>query len=377
VFISTSGGEWATRLHEGVRAETGAPLWTWYTIPSPEEGGWWGDWTEKAPGTELSLNRDIAREKADSAKYADSWQRGGGPIWMPATIDPALGLLYVSVGNVNPDYNGVTRPGDNRWSSSICALRIADGSRAWCWQWMPHDVWDYDGASPTFLFDLERQGTRIPALGVFTKLGFLYVLDRTKGELLTRSDAYVPHKNLFKVPTAHDSLVVAPGSAGGTNWSPGAYSPLTRLAYTAAIDWPMITMADAGETCPAGHLCVGGALAIAPGEGSARGTDFVHRSNTGKVAGSSTRRFPSSRRAPPRADRLRGRVTAASMPGMRRAGSILAVPHRRGCGPDDVADRGSSTWRSPVEELSPAGQGCRVRQGTLVFACRERATAGG
>jgi alcohol dehydrogenase (cytochrome c) len=287
VFIGTSGGEWATRgFLKAYDAETGNLLWTWHTIPSPEEGGWWGEWIEKAPGTELSLNRDIAKEKADSAKYADSWQRGGGPIWMPATIDAERGLLFVSVGNVNPDYNGVTRPGDNRWGSSICALRIADGSKAWCYQWMPHDVWDFDGASPTFLFDLERQGQKIPALGVFTKVGFLYVLDREKGTLLTRSDAYVPHKNLFQVPTAHDSVIMAPGSAGGTNWSPGAYSPITKLTYTAAIDWPMITMADAGDVCPAGHVCVGGNLAIAPGESSASGTGILAAvdPNTGKVA---------------------------------------------------------------------------------------------
>jgi PQQ-dependent dehydrogenase (methanol/ethanol family) len=287
VFIGTSGGEWATRgFLKAFDAETGKALWTWNTIPSPEEGGWWGEWIEKAPGTDLSLNRDIAKEKADSAKYADSWQRGGGPIWMPATIDAERGLLFVSIGNVNPDYNGVTRPGDNRWGSSVCALRMADGTKAWCFQWMPHDVWDFDGASPTFLFDLEREGRRIPALGVFTKVGFLYVFDREKGTLLTRSDAYVPQENLFKVPTAHDSILVAPGSAGGTNWSPGAYSPLTRLTYTAAIDWPMVTLADGGEPCAAGHLCIGGDLAIAPGQSSAAGTGVLAAvdPNTGKVA---------------------------------------------------------------------------------------------
>lgn len=287
VFIGTSGGEWATRgFLKAFDADSGKLLWTWYTIPAPEEGGWWGEWLEQAPGTELSLNRDIAKERADSAKYADSWQRGGGPIWMPASIDPARGMLFVSVGNVNPDYNGATRPGDNRWTSSVCALRIADGTMAWCYQWIPHDVWDYDGASPTFLFDLERDGTRTPAVGVFTKVGFLYVLDRATGRLLTRSDAYVPQKNLFKVPTPHDSIEVAPGSAGGTNWSPGAYHPATRLAYTAAIDWPMITLADAGQPCPAGHLCVGGDLAIAPGQGSAKGAGVLAAVDpgTGKVA---------------------------------------------------------------------------------------------
>lgn len=295
VFIGTSGGEWATRgFLKAFDAETGAPVWTWHTIPSPEDGGWWGDWTEKAPGTELSLNRDIAREKADSAKYTGSWQRGGGPIWMPATIDPERGWLFVSVGNVNPDYNGVTRPGDNRWSSSVCALRMADGTKVWCYQWMPHDVWDYDGASPTFLLTVERDGAQVPAVGVFTKVGFLYVLDRATGRLLTRSDAYVPQQNLFKVPTLHDSIIVAPGSAGGTNWSPGAYSPATKLAYTAAIDWPMITLADAGETCPAGHLCVGGDLAIAPGQGSASGAGVLAAvdPNTGKVVWQQRTRLP-------------------------------------------------------------------------------------
>ncbi|HEX9892274.1 MAG TPA: PQQ-binding-like beta-propeller repeat protein, partial [Gemmatimonadales bacterium] len=198
VFIGTSGGEWATRgFLKAYDAESGQPAWTWYTIPSPDQGGWWGEWTEKAPGTELSLNRDLPAERRDSAKYADSWQRGGGPIWMPASVDPGSGLLFVSVGNANPDYNGVTRPGDNRWTSSICAIRAADGTLEWCWQWMPHDVWDYDGASPPFLFDLVREGETVPAVGVFTKVGFLYVLDRRTGSLITRSDAYVPQENLF------------------------------------------------------------------------------------------------------------------------------------------------------------------------------------
>ena len=32
-------------------AESGKLAWTWYTIPSPDEGGWAGDWVEKVPGT--------------------------------------------------------------------------------------------------------------------------------------------------------------------------------------------------------------------------------------------------------------------------------------------------------------------------------------
>ncbi|MCC6988386.1 MAG: PQQ-binding-like beta-propeller repeat protein, partial [Acidobacteria bacterium] len=42
-------------------AGTGALTWTWYAIPSPEDGGWWGEWIDGLPGRpEISLGRDIA-----------------------------------------------------------------------------------------------------------------------------------------------------------------------------------------------------------------------------------------------------------------------------------------------------------------------------
>ena len=47
---------------------TGALVWRWYAIPSPEEGGWWGKWMATAPTGE-DLHRDLAKERNDSAKY--------------------------------------------------------------------------------------------------------------------------------------------------------------------------------------------------------------------------------------------------------------------------------------------------------------------
>jgi len=294
VFIGTSGGEWATRgFLKAFDQATGSLRWTWYTIPAPEDGGWWGDWVERAPGTNLSLNRNIQREKADSAKYADAWKRGGGPIWMPASLDPALGLLFVAVGNANPDYNGVSRPGDNRWTGSVCAIHAADGKQAWCFQFVPHDVWDYDGTSPPFLFELSKDGARLPAVGLFTKVGWLYVLDRRNGRLITRSDNYVPQQNLFRVP-GRDTVVIAPGSAGGTNWSPGAYHPGTMLAYSANIDWPMGTLGVNQLPCqPGPKECIGSDVAMGPGQGpSPKGNLAAVDPATGKVAWHASTRLP-------------------------------------------------------------------------------------
>src|SRR5438094_5884233 len=73
VIVGTSGGEYGIRgWVKAFNGATGALVWTWYTIPSPEEGGWWGVWAKTTPEGN-DLHRDIAKEKADSAKYPDAW----------------------------------------------------------------------------------------------------------------------------------------------------------------------------------------------------------------------------------------------------------------------------------------------------------------
>ena len=236
VYLGVSGGPLGIRgFVKAFGAATGRELWTWHSIPSPEEGGWWGAWTDTLPGTATPLGRALARERGDSARYADAWRRGGGSVWMTPTLDAGRGLLFVGVGNPAPELTGRVRPGDNRWTSSVCALRVADGSRAWCRQVVPHDVWGMDAASPPFLFPYGPEG--VPAVGHFSKLGALYVWDRRDGRLLTVSDAYVPRENFLARPTP-EGVRMAPGLYGGTEWSPGAYSPRTGLAYTAALHAP-------------------------------------------------------------------------------------------------------------------------------------------
>lgn len=246
IIIGVAGGEYGIRGYlKAFDADTGGLLWTWYTVPSPEDGGWEGDWVEEAPGLGLSLNRDIAQEKADLAKYPDAWRHGGVPIWTTPSVDPERRLVYVTTGNPGPDYDASIRPGDNLWGDSLCAIRIDDGSLAWGFQYVPHDAWDYDGGTPPLLFELEMDGETVPVVGLFTKVGYFYLLNRETGELLKVSEPYVPIENLFE-PLTEEGVTIAPGSAGGTNWSPASYNPLTGWVYSANMHWPMVMKTSPG-----------------------------------------------------------------------------------------------------------------------------------
>src|SRR5207237_7387775 len=53
------------------------------------------------------------------------------------------------------------RPGDNRHSDSVVALRIETGALVWSFQTTHHDVWDYDLPAQPTLARLETgQGAR-------------------------------------------------------------------------------------------------------------------------------------------------------------------------------------------------------------------------
>ena len=81
MIVGVSGGEYGIRGHvTAYNAMTGDQVWRWYSIPAPKgdptfddkaPNGWLGTWAhEQADGADL--HRDITKEKADSAKYADS-----------------------------------------------------------------------------------------------------------------------------------------------------------------------------------------------------------------------------------------------------------------------------------------------------------------
>ena len=234
VITGISCGEQGGRCYvSAYDAADGHLVWRFYTIPSPAEGGWWGKWKTTDPfGTPLP--RDIAREKADSAQYADTWQHGGGPAWHHPAYDASSGLLFVNTGNPAPDLDGSGRPGDNLYTDCVVALDVKTGKVRWYYQIVPHDLWDYDTSPPAVLVDVrDSTGHVVPAVAQASKVPWVFVLDRRTGKPIRRSDAYIPTEHFLEPPNAQ-GVLIAPGTLGGTDWSPPAYDPRTSRLYLAS-----------------------------------------------------------------------------------------------------------------------------------------------
>lgn len=137
--------------------DTGALLWNWDS----------GNPTETAP---LPPGRTYTTNSPNS--------------WSVFSVDEALGLVYVPLGNQVPDQLGMGRSENvEKYSSSIVALDVNTGQDRWVRQTVHHDLWDMDVPAQPVLLDITRpDGTTVPALVGPTKQGDIYVLDRRTGE---------------------------------------------------------------------------------------------------------------------------------------------------------------------------------------------------
>ncbi len=255
----------------GYDVHTGALLWKFNTIP---RGGDFGSETW----------RD------DSASYT-----GNAGAWATLSADEERGIVYVPVEAATGDMYGGHRPGDNLFTQSLVALDVKTGERLWHFQFVHHDVWDYDPPTGPVLADLVVDGVAIPAAIQVSKQGLIYTLNRVTGEPvwpiveqpvpqngvpgeqlsptqpfptkpapferigLTEDDLidWTPELHaealkilegftygpLFTPPSlvteTNGGTVFMPGFGGGANWQGVAFDPETNILYIPSTSHPM------------------------------------------------------------------------------------------------------------------------------------------
>jgi PQQ-dependent dehydrogenase (methanol/ethanol family) len=277
VLIGTNGGEYGVRgFVKAYDAKTGKLLWTFNTIPESTVGVWA---TKDATGRDL--HRNIQAEKDQLAKTGDPFARLGGGVWQNPAVDLATNRIYFVVGNPSPDLNGSVRPGDNLYTNSLVSLDLDTGKYICHFQYIPHDVWDLDAASPPVLVDVRgKDGKTIPGVIHAGKTGHIYVHDRKDCSMIRFSEAMVPQENMWVLPTKEGARML-PGANGGVEWSPIATDPGQGLAYAINLHQPMTYQVE-DSPYPNGKLWLGGAFKVIPGEAQAGNITAVDY-NTGKI----------------------------------------------------------------------------------------------
>ena len=163
----------------------------------------------------------------------DAWRHGSTTVWQPPAVDPESGTAVFPMGNPGPDFDATVRPGWNPYSTGKLALDAESGEYQWHFQESPHDWWDYDSPSPAFIFEAEARGETRKMASWAGKTGWLFTFDLETGEMVTRSEGYVDHVNMWELPRQNDVNAMpwsAPNLLGGTDPQPPAYDPTTRTA---------------------------------------------------------------------------------------------------------------------------------------------------
>ena len=245
-------------------ARTGKRLWIFHTIP-------------------------LADEYGNETWENNSWTYTGNTgVWGQISVDEELGLVYLPVEMPTGDYYGGHRPGNNLFGSSIVALDLKTGQRKWHYQFIHHDIWDWDTPCAPILVDVTVDGRPIKAVAQPTKQGFIYVFDRATGRPIwpieeravpkgdvpgewysatqpfpTKPPAFerqgvsiddlidftpelraeaVKLASLYKLgpiftpPVASKwegprAMLMLPSTTGGANWQGGSYDPDTGIMY--------------------------------------------------------------------------------------------------------------------------------------------------
>ena len=238
VLVGNSGGEmgvrgWLTALDEN----TGGIVWRAYST-GPDEDVLIGE--DFDPPYAWMEGEDLGVKTWPPGH----WERGGGTVWGWISYDPELDLVFYGTANPGP-WNPNQRPGDNLWTTTIFARDPDTGMAKWAYQTSPHDLWDHDGINELLLLELEIDGKVREVIVRPGRTGYMYVLDRATGQVLSAEPydtvtAYlgvnletgriIPNEELH--PDLGETVEdVCPAAPGAKDWQPTAWSPRTQLLY--------------------------------------------------------------------------------------------------------------------------------------------------
>jgi lanthanide-dependent methanol dehydrogenase len=242
VIVGDSGGELGVRGWDaGLDLSTGRIVWRAYST-GPDKDVLIG------PGFKAYYAKDQGSDLGEKSWSGEQWKLGGGTQWGWISYDPELNLIYYGTGNPGP-WDADQRPGDNKWTCTIFARDPETGQAKWAYQLVPHDSWDYDEIMENILVDMNWQGRTRKLLLHPGRTGFMFVLDRETGELLS-AQKFVdstnwakgydlktglpqidPDKRTHQGSTTQD---ICPSSTGGKEFVPSSFSPRTGLLYIPA-----------------------------------------------------------------------------------------------------------------------------------------------
>lgn len=238
VLVGNSGGEFGVRgWLTALDAATGKIAWKAF-MTGPDRDVLIGP--NFKPFYEMDRGTDLGTKSWPS----EAWKIGGGGVWGWISYDPQLNLIYHGTANPGP-WNPDQRPGDNKWTAGVFARDADTGEAKWFYQFSPHDLYDYDGINENVLLTLTINGQQRPVLVRPERNGYVYVMDRTTGEVLSATpfvhitstsgvDLKTGRLQYVKEKATKAGVVVrdiCPASPGAKDWQPSSFSPRTGLLY--------------------------------------------------------------------------------------------------------------------------------------------------
>jgi alcohol dehydrogenase (cytochrome c) len=299
LIVGDSGGEmgvrgWAAALDQ----TTGKVIWKAYSTGPDNE-------VLIGPDFKPFYSQYKGKDLGVSTWPADMWRQGGGTVWGWVSYDPELNLVYYGTSNPGP-WNSSMRPGDNMWTAGIFARDADTGQARWFYQTSPHDMSDYDSVNEPVLIDTNWNGRPRKILVHPDRNGYVYVLDRETGEVLS-ANPFVPitsstgvdlksgrlQYNEAKQPKVGQVVKdVCPAPPGGKDWQPSAFSNATGLLYIPHNNLCMdIEEQEVGYI--AGTPFVGAEVRMKAGPGDGHRGEFTAWDiNAGKKVWSNNEKFP-------------------------------------------------------------------------------------